>query len=332
MKCAICNKVKGKRICLLQEKQAICSRCCAEVRGDACEGCSYYAQAEAYAIDKAAKGDRKHFTIEINPEVENAVHEILQEVSRGRTKKAEADLQSLHAEYPDNHMIYFGLGTCLAVDGRLDAAIECFDRALEIFPYFVDCWVNKGMAHSKKVEFLQMINAYGHAVEYGPADDEGVAYARKILEAMDAHERENGSSLERYVKGLEAFDKGYNQLREGKYDDAIVNLQRAADISPHLPQPYGNMGLCYGFLGQKKNAIASLEKALEIDPKYELALANKVMIENGMDEGVPLKQNKLEFVKYYAEYGESAGRSYIRELIEKEKQLLTKSGNHHFSA
>jgi hypothetical protein len=75
IKCGVCTKVKGKRVCQINGGALICPRCCAEIRNPECEGCSYYSQAEQYQADKALRmakagklGD-EHFMMRVDPEV-----------------------------------------------------------------------------------------------------------------------------------------------------------------------------------------------------------------------------------------------------------------------
>jgi hypothetical protein len=41
--CIICGKTRGKRACLLNPNELICPVCCAAIRHESCQGCSYYA-------------------------------------------------------------------------------------------------------------------------------------------------------------------------------------------------------------------------------------------------------------------------------------------------
>ncbi|MEK6777897.1 MAG: tetratricopeptide repeat protein [bacterium] len=59
---------------------------------------------------------------------------------------------------------------------------------------------------------------------------------------------------------------------------------------------YGNLGLAYAGLGEKARALECLNKALEIDPDYEVAIVNKALVER-LDQGERIEGN-IESVDY----------------------------------
>jgi tetratricopeptide (TPR) repeat protein len=63
-------------------------------------------------------------------------------------------------------------------------------------------------------------------------------------------------------------------------------------------QSYGNLGLCYAFLGKKQEALAAFDKALTIDPKYEPAITNRALFMSQKDgEKMPTARKTVEFYK-----------------------------------
>ena len=83
------------------------------------------------------------------------------------------------------------------------------------------------------------------------------------------------------------------------------------------PQSYGNIGICYAKLGQKEQALRAFDKALEIDPNYELAIVNRAITES-LKDNEEFKVDKIESIEYYKEYPIKK-RSYIQSVIEKIK-------------
>ncbi len=62
-------------------------------------------------------------------------------------------------------------------------------------------------------------------------------------------------------------------------------------------QANGNLGLCYALSGEKALALEYLDKALELDPDYEIARNNRIAIAK-MKEGEKL-QIPMASVNYY---------------------------------
>ena len=64
------------------------------------------------------------------------------------------------------------------------------------------------------------------------------------------------------------------------------------------------MGLCYALLGRKREALASLDRALEIDPSYEPAKTNRIGV-LAMQEGERLAADFVSIDYYKDRHNES---------------------------
>jgi tetratricopeptide (TPR) repeat protein len=66
-------------------------------------------------------------------------------------------------------------------------------------------------------------------------------------------------------------------------------------------------------LGEKVRALECLNKALAIDPNYEMAIVNKMLIER-LDDGERLEGN-IECIDYAREYRAKEKKSYIADAL-----------------
>lgn len=301
-KCRVCSKVKGKRICKINDNALICPSCCAQIRNPDCEGCRYYAQAERYAIEKTQQSKSKNFVMRIDPEVDKAVDQALAMVESGNLGAGERILADLFTKHPDIHTVQYAMGTVCGLKGQYDEAIAYFDKAIEIFPYFVEAWFNKGTTHQKKLEVGEMIRAYQKVVELGdPADD----FVRKAEDSIQWLEKQihddTGLSLEAYLRGMDKFDDAFAAMQNREWEKALTGFQEVVAVNPKHPQSYGNMGICYAYLGRKQEALAAFDKALELDPDYEPALLNRAVVVS-LEEGEKLAPSAFESVEYYKDY------------------------------
>ena len=53
----------------------------------------------------------------------------------------------------------------------------------------------------------------------------------------------------------------------GNYKDAIALLKKALEINPNFIDAYNNLGSAYCAAGKNKQAIAALKKAIQLNPK-----------------------------------------------------------------
>ncbi len=61
----------------------------------------------------------------------------------------------------------------------------------------------------------------------------------------------------------------------GKYQEAIASLDKALEINPDLDLAWNNHGAALFSLGKHQEAIADYDKAIEINPDYHEAWYNK---------------------------------------------------------
>lgn len=300
-KCPVCQRTPGKRTCLVRENALICPVCCATHRDEACVGCSHYTQAQKYQQGRIISMKPEDFIIEINPEVEQEFETVIRLIENNELAQASSILMNLNFEYPRNYLVQYGLGLLAAIQEDLDRAIHYFDQSLAIYPYFVDAQYNKAIAYQKKLEIAKAVTAFRRVVAIGDPDDEAVLKSQIFLNFVkDKIEQTDGVSVDRYLEGQSLFDQGFNYLSNQAYEKAIHTFYKVIEILPNHPQSYGNIGLCYGFLGDKSLAIKALDKAIELDPTYEIALINKRTI-NELPEGILLSSTESRSVEYYKE-------------------------------
>ena len=299
-KCTVCEKVKGKRKCKIREDSFVCPRCCAEIRGEDCGGCSHYAQSKKYAVEKMKKSKSRGFTAIIDPEVDEAVDKALEFVENGNLAKGEELLTELLEKHPDLHMVQYGMGTVQAMKGNHEESIIYFDKAIEIFPYFVEAWFNRGTSYQKMLDVGNTIRSYQKVVEFGDPKEQFVASALELLhsqEAITASETD-GLSLEQYLESMDVFDKAFLNMKDKKYTKAILGFEKVLGQNPNHPQSHGNIGLCYAYLGKKDEALAAYERALELDPGYAPAKQNMLALLS-LQDGERLQDQPTETVEFY---------------------------------
>ncbi|WP_084813502.1 tetratricopeptide repeat protein [Desulfogranum japonicum] len=303
-KCVICLKVKGKRLCKLQERSFVCPRCCAEIRNTDCSGCSHYVQAAKHSFEKMKKSKFKDFMPIIDPEIDDAVDKALAMVERGNIEAGEKSLIDLIKIHPNIHIVQYGMGTVLAMKGNYAESIVHFDKSLQIFPYFVEAWFNRGNSYKNLFNVGEAIKSFQKVIEFGAPQDEFVKTAKELIDYMgQSILNDTGLSLDLYVKSMDDFNKAFQTMQKKEYEKAITEFQNVIKINKSNAQTYGNLGLCYAFLGQKEESIASFDQALTIDPSYEPAITNRAIVLS-LKNGERLPDDHVITVEYYKDVAE----------------------------
>ncbi len=299
MKCPVCNERKGKRACKINAAQSICPLCCASIRTAGCAGCFHYQPYLAYQREKLLRS--KRFTVEVMPEVDELCDAALNLAEKGALAEAEAALEQIRRQHPQYHSVFYGLGVCHGLRGDLDQAIACFERAVEIFPLFAHAHYNLGSAYSQKINIERAVRAYENAIAADGRDGQVGSKARKHLDEFEAICLKNGVSLATHIDNLRIFDQAFAALRNTHYQVAINLFAQILKTEKNHVQSYGNMGLAYAGLGNKQKALECLDQAIQIDPDYEPALVNRLVVEN-LGEGETLSPIARREVSYYSEF------------------------------
>ena len=297
-KCAICSRVKGKRICKNHDGQLICPPCCGENRGGRCEGCEYYEQGKHFQELRNASAGQKEFIIEIKEEIDEAVDRAMAALERKKFSEAQKILNRLMQTDPEYHMVLYGMGVFFAMQRQYDTAIEYLKKAVDVFPIFVEAHYNLAVAYKSIFDVANMIRAFRKVLDLAHPNTEFYANARDMIQMIEKSIRENnGVDLDAFINAQDEFDRAFSLMEKGDWKNAIKGFERSIRWHSSLPQPYGNMGLCYAKMGNKQAALAALEKALEIDPNYEPAILNKAATEK-LNEGQCLSVD-LKVTRYY---------------------------------
>jgi tetratricopeptide (TPR) repeat protein len=273
------------------------------MRNEICAGCSYHSAAQQYHAERSqrithAKLPDGHFIVELNPELEEAVNSAMELCERGKTDAAWSQLTRLLQEHPENHMACFAMRVLHAVKGEHNDAIKWCDKAISIYPYFAEAHFNKAVAYQKQLKVAEAVYAYRKVVELGDSNGALARQARSFLDDMAvAIRRTEGVDLDSYIESQSIFDRSFTLMEQGDWSGALSGFRASAQKHERNAPTHGNMGLCLAELGYRAQSLAELDRALEIDPRYEPARTNRAVVEH-MEEGVPLKAAGFERIEF----------------------------------
>ncbi|MEI6433456.1 MAG: tetratricopeptide repeat protein [Bacteroidota bacterium] len=288
-KCNVCNKVKGKRKCTLNGDEFICPPCCAKIRNVDCLGCSYYSQEEKPVSEKTDEKNTEHFTVMLDEKLDDKVDSILQLVEIGQVEIGNSKMKSLFSRYPNYHSVLYGMGVICIMQGKEDEALPYFEKAVKIFPLFSEAWFNKAMIHKKRLEIYEYMISLQKVAKYSTRGTSLEKQANELLNDCATNiNKESGLDLDSYIKFMGIYKIAYAKLISKKYSEAIIDFKKVLEQIPKHYQSWGNLGLCYGHLGDKQTAIECCEKAIKIYPKYRPAITNLAIIKN-LREGESLR-------------------------------------------
>ena len=135
------------------------------------------------------------------------------------------------------------MGVALQEQGKLEEAIEAYNKALAIKPDYAEAYYNMGNALKEQGKLEEAIEAYNKALAIKP--DYAEAYN----------------------------NMGIALQEQGKLEEAIEAYNKALAIKPDYAEAYNNMGDTLKEQGKLEEAIEAYNKALAIKPDYADARA-----------------------------------------------------------
>jgi len=172
-------------------------------------------------------------------------------------------------------------GASLANLGRLEEAIRCYDRALEIDPQLVMAWNNRGVSLRRLGRPEEAIRCYDRALEIDPQHASAWINKGASLCRLGRHE-EAIRCCDRALEidpqfAMAWINKAASFSSLGRLEEAIRCCDRALEIDPQFAMAWNNKAASLGILGRYEEAIRCYDRALEIDPHFVDALFNKAL-------------------------------------------------------
>jgi len=156
--------------------------------------------------------------------------------------------------------------------GDNQEAIACYDKAIEINPYYADAFYNKGMALSATSKFTEAITSFDKAIEINPyyADafyNKGMALSAtsKFTEAIFSYEK----TLEIDSDNVKALN-GKSWILANQFptriNEALETIKRALGIDPTDIDILYTYGFIMEHLGSYKESVSIYNHILKQDP------------------------------------------------------------------
>lgn len=148
------------------------------------------------------------------------INKLKNENDRLRNKMHEQDLRL--QKYAKE---YYEMGNvCITEAHNTKAALKNYDKAIELYPTFVDAWVRKGVTHLDEKQYDDALKSLRHATELSP----------------------------KYFKAWYNLGRLHQEL--GEYESAVNDFSHATRIKEDHAKTYELLGDCFARLGKEEEA------------------------------------------------------------------------------
>ncbi len=203
---------------------------------------------------------------------------------------------------PDSWMAHNNIAISLAHKGRVQEAIDHYDKALELNPGYGEAHYNLANSLLLLGRVEEAVAHYEKALEINPNN----ARAHYNLAAVLVRSGRMDAALDHYNKVLEIDPNhaaAHNNLgaafvRLGREDEAVAHFLKALELRPNSAETHYNLGNFLLQKGRLDEAIAHYNKALELNPNDAVAhdKLSKILRQMGRtDEAEAHLQKALEF-------------------------------------
>lgn len=171
------------------------------------------------------------------------------------------------------------MGAAYAVQKDFDKAYQTFDQAVKINPEDAYLWFNYGLAclhtsrSGKSALALERAVALEGDGEMADRFAEQLAFCQKITQSERAM-RGSDFTIDQLIEQQELFQQGIQFSSQNQWKKSEAVYREAIALGDCLPQPWGNLGLSLMMQKRFDEAEAAYQRALEINPEYELAQTN----------------------------------------------------------
>ncbi|MFQ5827742.1 MAG: tetratricopeptide repeat protein [Candidatus Methylomirabilia bacterium] len=135
-----------------------------------------------------------------------------------------------------------------------DQAVEAYEKALELRPFYADAYVGLGDAKAAKGAVDEAVAAYQRALEYDPTNPRVYLSLGKLY-----------------------------YLEKGLYYEAVKAYEQAIELDPEFVDARMGLGELYEDKGLYEGALAEYGKVIELEPRHTGALYNRALVYEKVD-------------------------------------------------
>ena len=226
----------------------------------------------------------------------------------GQMVEAELACGKVLKSYPQSLAVINILGAALRGQGKLQKAVNSYNKAIQLKPDYAEGYYNCGNVLSLQGKLDEALQSYDKAIELKP-DYAGAHYNRgNTLGQMGLP----GEAIRSYDKAIELkpdyagahYNRGNALGQLGQLDEALKSYDKAIQLKPDYAEVHSNHGNTLKQLGQLDEALKSYGKAIQLKPDYAEAYYNRgnvLRLQGKLDEALQSYDKAIQLKPDYAE-------------------------------
>ena len=198
------------------------------------------------------------------------VEAVPQELKEGYFRLTQRNIERQTAKFPRDARMTLIIGSFYSGLGLYKESLQYLERAKELTPARQDVYLGLGSVYFGMEEIEKAVENFEFAIELEPRNPEGaVRYAIAYLYSGSPEKAE--PVLEEIDRSVYySDDRLLNALVAAKQYERVLEIwQRRVEVDPRNTKSRQSITATYLKLGRWEEAIAEIEKIIEIDPSFK---------------------------------------------------------------
>jgi superkiller protein 3 len=179
---------------------------------------------------------------------------------------------------PENFFAHHNLANALAQDGRLDEAMQSYQKALQRQPALAEAYNDMGLARARLGQSGEAIDCYQRALHLKPHDAAAHYNLANALVALG----KSGEAMAHYKEALRwkpdfapaCYNLGLVLDGLGRTAEAVGYYRKALDLEPDDVEGHCVLAVALSGMGEPREAVEHYEQALRLNADCLVALNN----------------------------------------------------------
>ncbi len=205
-------------------------------------------------------------------------------LARDEIAAARSALADARARHPKSVEVMLATGELERFEGNAPAATEAYRSALVVAPDSPRAWHGLGVVQTEREDVAKARDSLKRAISLGPHGTNSLGELGTLevfADNLSAGRAAFTQALEERADDYVALTGlGLVELKSGNTDEAVTQLLAATLIEPHYARAQTALAVAYYQLGRVPDALFTLSRARELDPKDPLPDLLESMIHN----------------------------------------------------
>lgn len=165
--------------------------------------------------------------------------------------------------------------------GRLEEAIDSYDRAIRLDPDYAEAHYSKAVALQAQNRLAEALLSYDRAIRAKPDYADAYYYRASLLQKLNRFDDAIATldqALALKPNFAEAhYNRGNALSAVKRWTEAIASYDRAIGLKPSFAEAHFNKGNAFVSLAQHAEALQSYDRAVALNPAYIEAHGNRAI-------------------------------------------------------